>query len=261
MVAGTNLLECLSGLPVDVEFISFADIAERGIPRGVNVIINDGDAETAWSGGRHWADPAVVAAVRRFVLGGGGFIGCRGPTAHLHQSRYFQLSDVMGVEKESGQGLQSASPTLTECGPHFITDDRLGDLDFGSTESFVFACDRSTSVIRMYNGHVMLAARDAGRGRSVFFAGLPYSLENSRLLYRAILWAARREAETKKWFCTNPSTDCAYYSRCGVFVAVNNIGSRQVTLLHRNSGRPLRIVLKPFESKWFTESGRPCGSR
>lgn len=259
MVAGTNLLECLSGLAVEVTFISFSDIAKRGVPSDVDVIINDGDAETAWSGGRHWADPNVVAAVRQFVQGGGGFIGCRGPTAHLHQGRYFQLADVMGVEKECGQGLQSASPKPTECCSHFITDDRFGTLDFGSRESYVYASDKATSVIRMYDGHVMLAARDAGPGRSVFFAGLPYSLENSRLLYRAILWASRKESETKKWFCTNPATDCAYYPGSGVFVAVNNTGSRQTTSLFRTNGPALKISLMPFESRWLIASGRQHG--
>ncbi|MEI6219419.1 MAG: 1,3-beta-galactosyl-N-acetylhexosamine phosphorylase, partial [bacterium] len=48
MVAGTNLLECLSGLPVEVVFISFDEISKHGIPKDVDVIINDGDAETAW---------------------------------------------------------------------------------------------------------------------------------------------------------------------------------------------------------------------
>ncbi len=56
-VAGTNLLECLAGLPVEIEFISFADIEKNGVPKHVDVIINDGDAETAWSGGRWWANP------------------------------------------------------------------------------------------------------------------------------------------------------------------------------------------------------------
>ena len=251
MVAGTNLLECLAGLPVEVEFISFDDIAKRGIPGDIDVIINDGDAETAWSGGRRWAEPGITAALREFVQRGGGFIGCRGPTAHPHQGRYFQLADVMGVEKESGQSLQSAPLKPAGCGDHFIVADRCGELDFGTRESFVFVCDRATQAIRMNGGHVLLAARQFGRGRSVFFAGLPYSLENSRLLYRAILWAAGKEAEAKRWICSNVNTDCAYYPEAGACVVVNNVDSRQTTLLHTGGGAPVTITLKPYASTWI----------
>ena len=107
----------------------------------------------------------------------------------------------------------------------------------------------------MYDGHIMLAARDAGRGRSVFFAGLPYSLENSRLLYRAILWVAHKENETKKWFCTNPNTDCAYYPKRSMLAVVNNVNSPQTTMLYRNGGKPVKMSLKPYETIWKHSRG------
>ena len=43
-----GIVECLSGMPVEVEFISFDDILENGIPEDTGVIINAGDAYTAW---------------------------------------------------------------------------------------------------------------------------------------------------------------------------------------------------------------------
>jgi len=250
-VAGTNLLECLAGLPVEVQFLSFAEVEKAGIPRDVDVIINDGDAETAWSGGRWWINPKIAAAVRRFVHRGGGFIGCRGPTAFQHQGRYFQLADVLGVDKEVGHTLQSAPVEVDLMQQHFITHDLQGPAYFGTKETFVYVCDPTTQLLAANGLHVMAAAKPYGRGRSVFFGVLPYDLTNARLLHRAIFWAAGREADLKKWFCANPCTDCAFYPKSGKLVVANNTDRPQTTTWFDGRGRPSRISLKPYQSRWL----------
>ena len=50
----TNLLDAISGLPFDVQFMSFDDVLANGIPEDVKVIINAGVANSAWSGGDYW---------------------------------------------------------------------------------------------------------------------------------------------------------------------------------------------------------------
>ena len=250
-VAGTNLLECLAGLPVEVKFLSFAEVEQTGIPRDVDVIINDGDAETAWSGGRWWINPKIVAAVRRFVHRGGGFIGCRGPTAFQHQGRYFQLADVLGVDKEIGHTLQSAAVKADLIKKHFITDDLKGPADFGTRETFVYVCDPTTQLLAANGLHVMVAAKDYGQGRSVFLGALPYDLANARLLHRAIFWVAGRETKLKKWFCANPNADCAFYPKSGNLVVANNTGQPQTTTWFDGRGHPGRISLKPYQSRWL----------
>ena len=115
------MLECLSGMPFDVEFIDFDDI-RSGIPKDIGVIINVGDAYTAFSGAENWIDEKVVTAIRKFVDEGGGFIGVGEPTACQHQGRYFQLSDVMGVDREMGFSL--STDKYNTCDPHhFILED------------------------------------------------------------------------------------------------------------------------------------------
>ena len=94
-----GVLECLSGMPFEVEFISFDDV-RNGIPDQIKVIINVGDAYTAFSGAENWIDEKVLTNIRRFVDQGGGFIGVGEPTAYQYQGRYFQLSDVLGVDRE-----------------------------------------------------------------------------------------------------------------------------------------------------------------
>ena len=227
LVAGTNLLECLAGLPVEVQFLSFAEVEQGGIPSDVDVIINDGDAETAWSGGQWWINPKIASEVRRFVHRGGGFIGCRGPTACQHQGRYFQLADVMGVDKETGYTLQSATVKAEVVKQHFITRDLQGSADFGTQETFVYVCDPATQLLAANGLHVLAAAKRYGQGRAAFFGALPFDLANARLLHRAIFWVARREAELHRWFCENPNTDCAFYPKTGMLVVVNHTGRPQ----------------------------------
>ena len=63
-----GIIEALSGAPFDVKFISFDDIRkDASILDDIDVILNVGDADTAYTGGENWMDPAVVEAVRGFV--------------------------------------------------------------------------------------------------------------------------------------------------------------------------------------------------
>jgi 1,3-beta-galactosyl-N-acetylhexosamine phosphorylase len=238
-------------LPVEVQFLSFAEIEQSGVPRDLDVIINDGDAETAWSGGRWWINPTVAAEVRRFVHNGGGFIGCRGPTAFQHQGRYFQLADVMGVDMEIGYTLQSATVKAELLKQHFITEDLHGAADFGTSETFVYVCDPATQLLAANGLHVLAAAKPCGKGRSVFFGALPYDLANARLLHRAICWAAGKEKHLKQWFCENPNTDCAFYPQSGNLVVVNNTDRSQTTRFFDGRERSHRITLKPYQSCWL----------
>ena len=97
-----GIIEALSGAPFDVKFINFEDIRENAaILDDVDVVINVGDADTAYTGGENWIDPAIVEAVRSFVHRGGGFIGVGEPTGHQWQGRFFQLANVLGVEYET----------------------------------------------------------------------------------------------------------------------------------------------------------------
>ncbi|MCI5870005.1 MAG: 1,3-beta-galactosyl-N-acetylhexosamine phosphorylase, partial [Dorea sp.] len=71
-----GVIEALSGAPFDVRFISFDDIRSNpDMLDDIDVILNVGDADTAYTGGENWTDPVIVAAVKRFIYRGGGFIG------------------------------------------------------------------------------------------------------------------------------------------------------------------------------------------
>ena len=89
--------EALSGLPVDVKFISFRDIKE-GALEGVDVVINAGRAGSAWSGGENWKDDEVVTLLTKWVHEGGTFLGVNEPSAVEGYDTYFRMAHVLGIE-------------------------------------------------------------------------------------------------------------------------------------------------------------------
>ncbi len=251
-ITGSNLLECLSGLPFDVEFISFADIEKNGIPEDATVIINDGAAETSWSGGHWWANEKVVTDVKKWIHNGGGFIGAVEPTAHEHNGRFFQLADVMGVQKETGQTMGGLAVETSAVGDHFITDGLNGDFQAGLGKSFVYPSRPDTNILQAdENGHVHLASNTFGQGRSIFISALPYSLANARLLHKILFWAGQKEDELLMSYSDNVNTDCAVYPETGYAAVINNVNEKQQTTFYDINGNMTKITLSPYELQWL----------
>ena len=207
-----GIIEALSGAPFDVKFISFEDILEnKDILKDIDVIINVGDADTAHTGGEWWCNPVISSAVKEFVYNGGGIIGVGEPSGHQANGHFFQLSNVFGVEEERDFTL-GYDKYNWETHSHFITEDSKGAIDFGESRRYVYAL-ADAKVLCAEDKEVHLAVNEFGKGRAVYISGLPYSFENSRLLYRAILWSAGDEENINKWFST-----CLYQERkilCG----------------------------------------------
>ena len=182
-----GIIEALSGAPFDVKFISFDDIRNNpGILDDIDVILNVGDADTAYTGGDNWTDETIITAVKKFIYNGGGFIGVGEPAAHQHEGHFFQLATVMGVEKELGFTLNYDKYNWDEH-DHFIKEDCTKEIDFGEGEKNIYALD-GTEILVQRNKEVQMAVNEFGKGRCVYISGLPYSFENSRILYRSIIW-------------------------------------------------------------------------
>lgn len=245
-----GVLEGLSGMPFDVKFISFDDvIADPSVLKECSVIINVGDAYTAPSGGSYWLNPAVSCAVKEFVAEGGGFIGVGEPTACQHEGRYFTLANVLGVDKEVGFSLSSDKYNW-ETHSHFITEDSAGEISFGEGMKNIYALP-DAKILRSIGQDVQMAVHEFGRGRSVYISGIPYSFENSRLLYRAIFWAAGKEQEMKKWYSDNYNVEVNYYPATGKYCVVNNTYEPQETVIYDGKGRAEAMSLKANDILWF----------
>ena len=93
--------ESLSGMPFDVDYISFDDV-KNGALSNYSVVINAGKAGTAWSGGDAWQDSDVVAAVNAWVHKGGVFLGIHEPSACGGHGSFFRLAGVLGIDKDTG---------------------------------------------------------------------------------------------------------------------------------------------------------------
>lgn len=246
-----GVIECLSGMPVEVQFISFDDV-RNGIDPDIKVIINAEDAYTAWSGAENWTDEKVVTAIRRFVDQGGGFIGVGEPTACQYEGRYFQLSDVLGADRE--MGFSMSTDKYNELSPkyrdHFILEDIKGEIDFGEGKNRIYAQGANYEILDMDGEYSRLIVNSYGKGRSVYFTGLPYSPQNCRILLRAIYYAAHREEEMKKYYVTNVETEVAAFEKAGRVAVINNSKEDQMTDLFIHGSLKCSLDMKAMEMVW-----------
>ncbi|MDD3278027.1 MAG: 1,3-beta-galactosyl-N-acetylhexosamine phosphorylase [Lachnospiraceae bacterium] len=245
-----GMLESLSGASVDVCFISFEDIRQHGIPEDIDVIINAGDAMTAFSGGEEWLDEDMVTLIRKWVYNGGGFVGIGEPSAIHHGGRFFQLADVLGVDKELGFTLSTDKYFKDEISGHFIREDRDKAFDFGEGMKNVYALAEDTEIVEYSNHEVHVAAHSYGKGRGVYLAGLPYSYENTRLLIRSLYYAAARESSMKLWYAENLNCEVHAYPEAGKYAVINNLNEAQTTKVYDGEGRMEEIHMKPCEIIW-----------
>lgn len=245
-----GVLEALSGAGVDVSFISFSDILEDGIPEDIDVIINAGDAMTAFSGGDVWKDERLVTMIREWVCGGGGFVGIGEPSAVHHGGCFFQLADVLGVDKELGFTLSTDKYFKDETPEHFIRQDMSGTIDFGESMKNVYALFEDTEIVEYKDHEVHAAAHAYGKGRGVYIAGLPYSQANTRLLLRAMYYAAAKEDVMKVWYADNLAVEVHAYPDAGKYAIVNNSNETQTTNVYDGAGNGMRITVEPCEIIW-----------
>jgi 1,3-beta-galactosyl-N-acetylhexosamine phosphorylase len=253
-----GIIEALSGLPVDVAWLSFEDVLRDGIPQDVGVLINAGTAGTAFSGGEIWGNPELVSLIRAWVADGGAFIGVGEPSAHLSGGRTFQLADVLGVDQEAGFSLSSDKYWTTDPKPHFLTVGLDPVLDTGAGARFVYALEGApTRVLRADGEDVQLAVNRYGAGRSVYLSGLPYTPQNSRLLHRALLWgmgmADGDPAQRVAWLPDNPGVEVSFFPDSGNCALVNNTASAQHCTVPTAAGEILEVELQPSELRWIEQ--------
>ena len=246
-----GVIEALSGAPFDVRFLSFDDLkADPHVLDGIDVLLNIGGGDTAHTGGAVWEDPEISSAVKRFVWEGGGLIGVGEPSGHQYQGRYFQLAQVLGVEEETGFTLGYDKYNWDEHPGHFILADAAAPVDFGEGQRNVYALEGAEVLIQR-DREVQLAVNAFGQGRSVYLSGLPYSLENSRLLYRAVLWASHGEGCLTEWASSNCCVEVHAYVGSGRFCVVNDTCEPQSAAVYRGDGSSFSLELEPNEIRWY----------
>ena len=246
-----GVIEALSGAAFDVRFISFEDIkTDNHVLDQVDVIIMIGDGDTAHTGGYVWEDADISSAIREFVYNGGGLIGVGEPSGHQYQGHYFQLANVFGVEKETGFTLNYDKYNWEEHPDHFILSDITGEVDFGEGKKNIYAFE-GTQILVQRDKEVQMAVNSFGKGRAVYISGLPYSFENSRILYRSILWSSGNEDSIYQWFSTNFNVEVHAYVKNGKFCVVNNTYEPQDTTVYVGDGTCFELHMEANEIKWY----------
>ncbi len=258
----STMMFALSVLPVKVDFLSFEDVVKSGL-ENYDVVISNGLPGTSFQGDKCWANPELVSSIRRFVDEGGGFIGVGEPSGYQYQGRYFQLSDVLGLEKECNFTHFEKRNPIASSKQHWITE----NIDFSKirfnpnvrgiyplTATVLSAHFDDEYPLGYQNaGHVDFAVNEYGNGRSVYFSGLSNINESYRLIYKAILWAGKNEEKFTQCYCDNPSIDVYYYNNRNKY-AVINLSDNKVSDFYRDiNGYKREIVLKPNEIQWIDE--------
>lgn len=275
-----GILEALSGMRVNVRFISFDDVINNGIAEDLDVIVTGGPVDTAYSGGDIWRNEQLVTTLRRWVHQGGAIIGVGEPSSLSRSTNghFFQLADVFGIDEERFQTLSVDKYFPALCTSHFITDDlptnsdrieqanaqraialsgcgggqpaTVGDIDFGEAIANTYPLNESVCIIRADYGQVQLATNEYGRGRAVYLSGLPYSALNARLLERSLFYASRHEDRYSKWSSTNPECEVAYFPNTKRYCVINNTDQSQATVVQRADGTKDTFTLAPSAIAW-----------
>ncbi len=254
-----GVLEALCGLPVQVEYIDFEDV-KNGKLADYDVVINYGDRDTAFVGTKAWTDSEVITAVRKYIYEGGGFIGMGQPTSALREGKFFQLAEALGVDEELSFSMIKHKWNYEPVDGHFIMADVNGDIDYAGDLDNIYALNGAKVLdiaadkdlgIRASAGHVRMACNEYGKGRTFYMTGMKYNFMNTRLLYRALLWAAKKEDSLQKAYSTNINTECHFYPNSGKYAVVNNSKEMQQTTFFDIDGNSTELTLKPLEIIWL----------
>lgn len=241
-----HINEALSGLPVNVRFISFDDLKQdaAGTLAGVDVVINAGRAGTAWSGGEVWRDAALVAALQKWVYEGGVFLGVGEPSAVPGHGGYFRMRSVLGIDRDTGARVchgrwQFGVETVPGLLPAGCGVKSLDELYLTDGTAQVLMADPAT-------GLPTVTAHRFGKGRGVYLSSFQLSEENTRMLLNLLLWAAGRPLDGA-WLSDTAGVECAWYPASRELIVINNT----------EAGQHARITT---ESESLVVDLPPCGS-
>jgi len=231
-----HINEALSGLPVDVSFISFEDV-KNGCLKDVNVVINAGYAGSAWSGGDAWRDDAVVEALTEWVYKGGTFIGVNEPSAVSGYDTYFRMAHVLGVDEDTGAKVCHGKWS-------FEVEEKADFMPAGSgvdVKENRYLTDGETKVYAAKDGQPRITKHSFGEGQGIYLSSFQVTAENTRMLLNLLLQAGGQALDSD-YITDNPYTECAYYPQSKKLVVINNSECEQTTTVGTEYGRQTVVI-------------------
>lgn len=258
-----TFFNAICGQPVDVEFIAFDDIIDGKVDiNKFDVLVNTGLEGSSFQGDYYWANETLLTKIRQYVANGGGFLGIGAPSAYKYQGRYFQLSDVFGVEKELGFTFSKNKHFYGANPKHWIIEDiDMKKVRFVNKLQTIYPIDAEVlnctinendpTQNTVQGGNVNLAVKQYGKGRSAYIFGLYDSFEAFRLIYKTLLWASHKESNYQKALSANPNVDCYYYEKSGKYALLNNVEEKMKTIFYDVNGKQKEVSLDGYEIKWI----------
>ena len=240
-----HINEALSGLPVKVQFISFADV-KAGALKDQDVLINAGRAGDAWSGGDAWKDPELVSEITRYVYEGGCLIGAGEPTAVTGGDTRFALASVLGVDQDDGAYACHAPWTFETKAeaPFLIADEAL------ARTSGIRLTDPDVQVLRAEGTTPLLTLHSFGRGKAVYLGGFTYSPRAARMLLELLLFLTGTNGEPAG-LTSDPLTECAWFPGQHTLVVMNSADVPADTRVAL-PGRDIPVHLEAHETVFQT---------
>lgn len=243
-VSYIGILEILSGLPYHLEFINFDDVRNLDKLNEFSIIINVGEANTAFSGGENWLCNKVLENIRSFVANGNTFIGIGDPSATNGNGTYYQLQDVLGVDKEVGNTLQFSRYMKEIDYKHEVLDLIDEKICIGNRNKYIYTTNENVEIIQLNKEFgVEFSINNYGKGKGIYLQGLPYSIKNTRLIYNIIRYA--NNEVNKKYLSDNIYVETYEFDD---YVAIINNSSDEITCNIDSIGS---IKLSKYELKWI----------
>ncbi|MBQ8030442.1 MAG: 1,3-beta-galactosyl-N-acetylhexosamine phosphorylase, partial [Butyrivibrio sp.] len=235
--------EALSGLPVDVSYISFEDV-KNGALSGYDVCINAGSMGTAWSGGKAWEDPAIEEIITSWVFEGGTFIGVNEPSAIDGYDTVFRMSSVLGVDKDTPARACHGKWSFDKT----VIDGLIPEGSYVPLRCRVHLTDGNAKVLLSEKETPLLTVNDFGKGKGIYLSTFETCDKNNRLLLNLLL-LAKGEGLNGKFITDNALVECAYFAKSKKLVVINNASTTQQTNIQGDNGQITVKDLDPFETR------------
>lgn len=235
-----GILEILSGLPYNVEFINFEDVKNKEKLSEFKIILNVGLENTSFSGGHLWLQEKVIKNIREFVYEGNIFIGIGDPS-YVDEKGYL-LSDILGVNKEIGNTLQYSKYFNEVQKIKSLYDTIEPYLNTGLDKKYIYQVSDSLQIQQLDDQFgIEFSINNYGKGYGVYLQGLEYSIDNTRLIHNLIRYLTK---EKTKYIPDNQYVEV--YEFKNILAIVNNCNKK----LEVNITSLGTIKLNEYELLW-----------
>jgi len=236
-----HINEALSGLPVEVEYLSFEDV-ENGALKDVDVVINAGCQGDAWSGGDAWKSDKLVEELTRFVHEGGAFIGVKEPSVVPGYHTFFRMANVLGIDKDTGARVCHGRWQYdVQNSPFALHKEALGQ------EKSLYLTDGRAEVYADHNGVPQMTMHRFGKGVGVYMSDFKVGQESSRMLLELLMHLTDMKPE-ELYLSDHAMVETAWYPADGVLAVLNNAEAAVDTVI-RTPGGDVKVSLSPMETK------------